>query len=505
MKQYILTIDVGTTSVKAAVFDEQLVCVRTATVDYALDTGKNGFIELDAEKYLQVITQAVQQMLQGQDSLREQICAVVPTTQGETLIAADADGNALRKAIVWLDGRAEQQAAALGKDFPPELLFSLTGVSELAGTVPVCKAMWIKEKEPEVFARTEKFLLLEDWILLMLSGQFATNKVLLSSSGYYDIVNDCYYEKILSAAGLRREQFPVAYEPGTCLGAILPAAADRLGISKEAKIFTGAMDQPMAALAAGNYQEGIITETTGTCMVIGAASAKPDFHHPRRTIIYRHVIPGMYLVIPDCMTAGIVLKWFLDEFEEELKAEKNPYRIMDQRAEAIPAGSDGLILLPYFTGIQTPEINPNACGVFFGLDLSMGRDHMIRAIMESVGYMLKENLSVVQEVARCYAKQVRCMGGGAKSPLWLQIKSDICQVEINRMAQTECTSLGAAIVGAVALGWFPDYQTAVDHANSIEKIFYPQKENRVVYERRFAKFLEIYQALKPVFYPRSEI
>lgn len=505
MEAYIMTIDVGTTSVKTAVFDKELHCVASASEDYALDAGRNGFLEFEAEKYLEVIRRAAGRMFQGKEKLGEKICAIVPTTQGETLIPVDKNGKALRKAIVWMDGRAQEQAKELGKEFPPERLYPLTGVSELAGTVPICKAMWICQNEPEVFADTEKFLLLEDWVLFMLTGKFVTNKVLLSSSGYYDIINDRYYEEIILAAGLRRSHFPEAYEPGTCLGKILPEAAKKLGISGKAEIFTGAMDQPLAALAAGNCREGVITETTGTCMVIGASSKKPDFGNPYRMIIYRHILPGMYFVMPDCMTAGMVLKWFLQEFEEELRNGESPYDRMTKRAEKIPPGADGLILLPYFTGIQTPEINPDACGVFFGLDLSMGRDHMIRAIIESVGYMLKENLKAVQQVARCHASRVRAMGGGAKSDVWLQIKSDICQIEMDRMAYTECTSLGAAMVGAVAMGWFPGYEAAVEKSNCVGRVFTPRRENRDVYEKRFKKFLEIYGALKPVFYSRSEV
>ena len=130
---------------------------------------------------------------------------------------------------------------------------------------------------------------------------------------------------------------------------------------------------------------------------------------------------------------------------------------------------------------------------------------MIRAIIESVAYMLKENLKAVQQVARCHASQVRAMGGGAKSDVWLQIKADICQIEMGRMAYTECTSLGAAMTGAVAMGWFPGYEEAVEKSNCVGSVFSPRKENRDVYEKRFKKFLEIYQALKPVFYPKSEV
>lgn len=499
MGEYILTIDVGTTSIKTVIFDMEFEAVASESVEYDLICGVNNTIEMDANDYLRYITQAVRSMLDGRGDLAMGIVAIISTTQGETITPVDKDGVPLRNAIVWLDGRAETQGEYLEKRFPTQDLYPVTGVTGMNGAVPVAKVLWIKDNEPEVFKNTYKFLLLEDLINQWLTGRFITEKVLLSSTGYYDIIHDVYYDEILEYINVSNALFPEFYESGTLVGRILPDIADVLGINRDAVVYLGAMDQACSALAAGSIREGIVTETTGTALVITSLSKKPDFYDSRRAIIYRSIIPGHFMVIPICMTAGMILKWFRDEFVQEKGEKKVPYTELDCMALKVPAGAEGLFMLPYFTGIITPENNPNARGVLFGLELSMKIQHYVRAIYESIGYMLRENLELVEDVTGNKITCINSLGGGSKGDIWLQIKADICDIQVNRMQYPECTSLGAAIIAAVAMGRYENYAQAILIANTISDSFYSNISHRAVYDAGYHTFQALYTALKPVF------
>jgi xylulokinase len=493
----ILTIDMGTSGIKVCLFDNSLKLICSGSEEYILENGPRGYIEVNPQVYLDVLGRICNKMFVLNSGKEKSVLAVVVTSQGETIIPVDKSGRPLRNAIVWLDGRADEQAQRLYDKFPPEYLFASTGVAELSATVPLAKVLWLREKEPEIFCNMHKILLVEDYLLYWFTGKYITEKTLLSSTAYYNIVKDCYYYEILDAAGLSVKLFPKNLESGTAIGPMRNDIAGALGLKCRPLVFTGAMDQVCAALAAGNYKNDIMTETTGTALVIGASSNTPDFHNPARTIIYRHVMPGLYIVIPVCMTAGILLKWFNENFCGGIKV--CPYSLLDKMADEIPPGSGGLAILPFFTGIMTPEINPKAKGVFFGLDLSMKKGHVIRAILESVGYMLKENIALISSATGSRPKNIRCLGGASSSDLWLQIKADICEIPMCRMEFPESTSLGAAMIAAVGLGWFSDYEKAAAVGNRIQKVFYPREENRRVYEKGYNIYRNLYKAVKPLF------
>ena len=498
MSEYILTIDVGTTAIKVAVFDSDLKCVCTEREEYSLITAAST-IEMDPDGYMDAIYSAVRRMLNGRQHIADDIAAIVPTSQGETIIPVNADGKALRNAIVWLDGRAEAQAISLSEAVDTTQFYLTTGVPELTGVVPVCKVMWIREQEPHIFRNTYKILMVADWVILNLAQRFVTDKGVVTSSGYYDIINDRYYTELIRAAGLPEDLFPETVDSGTPVGIISPAAAEKLGINKNAIVMAGSMDQPAGFLAMGGMNPGVFMEATGTCLTIAASCSNPAISSNLCPVIYRDILPDSYLIEPVCMTAGVVLKWFRDEFCSEFKNDDNAFRYMDEYAQTVPPCSEGLVMLPYFSGITTPEVNPDAKGVLFGLQLGMGKPHIIRAIMEAVGYMLRENVAIIEQAAGIECTEIRSMGGGANSDLWLQMKADICNRPIVKMKYTECTSLGAAIIGAVSLKWYKSYKEAAEKGNVVEKIFKPDPHNADLYSRGFQKYQRLYASLRSLF------
>ena len=364
--------------------------------------------------------------------------------------------------------------------------------------------LWFCRNKTDIYNAAHKFLLLEDFIIQKLTGRFVTEKALLCTTGYYDIIEDHYWHEMLTAMELDITKLPEALECGTVVGRILPAIAGELCLNPEAVIITAAMDQTAAAVGAGNLIPGIVTETTGTAMCIGATADHPDMHHPSRITVYRHIYPGKYLLLPVCMTAGMVFKWFKDAFcqEEARQAEAegiSVYDLLGNQAAQVPAGSNGLTLIPYFTGVIQPDNDPNARGIFLGVGLDTKKPEFVRAIFEGIAYMLRENLSLIEAVDGQKITAVRSLGGGSKSRIWRQIKADVCGVEIDSMTESECTSLGAAILAAVALGYYPDASSAAAVGNALGEQLLPDEGEKELYDKGFARYQRVWQQCRPIF------
>lgn len=500
----ILTFDIGTTAVKTAVFDSNLKAVTQTREEYELITGSKGQVELDAEQYWQAVLRGARSMLSFPGISRDDICAIAVTTQGETLIPVDQDGHALRNAIVWLDGRAVRESEFINSQINPDEFYSRTGIPECNGLCPVSKLLWIKNNEPEVYRQACKFLLLEDYIIFRLTGRFVTEKSLLCTTGYFDIQTDTLWDDMLTLIGIDKDKIPELLDCGTKVGPLTPAAAASLGLRTDTLVTTAAMDQTAGAVGAGNFRPGIVTETTGTALALAATAANPDFCHPLRMTLYRHIEKNLYLYLPVCMTAGIVLKWFKDEFcaaetEQAAGEGRSVYAVLDEAAERTPLMSNGLILLPYLAGTIQPDNNPLAKGVFFGVGLDTKRHHFIRAIFEAIAFMLRENIEFIENVNKTKITEIRSLGGGANSSVWLQIKADVNQKHILTMVENECTSLGAAILAAVAIGWFPAAEQAAEAANSIRSSYTPDIEKGMAYDEGYATYQAIYARLKTLF------
>ena len=478
--ELILTLDVGTTSVKACLFDRRLRQTALTSREYALRT-HGVCAEAEPQIYLDAAAQCI---LSLPAEARARVCAVALTTQGETLICVDRQGRALRPAIVWLDSRAEAQAARLAAVLDRQRFYERTGLPELSGALPLAKLLWLREQEPEIWAQTDKFLLLEDYLMLWLTGRAVTEKSLLTSTGYFDLQSDDYWDEALALAELDRTRLPQALACGSVVGPVLPELAETLGLPASACVVTGAMDQTAAALAAGCTRPGTLCETTGTAMVAAAFTAHPQFSEDHHVTIYRHAMPGAYLYLPISNTIGMSLRWFRDEFCRDLDG---GYAALDQLAERVPPGAQGVTFLPYLAGCVDPEHLPEASGGFYGLRLSSTRAACVRAILEAAAFQLRDFLRMLSALG-CTAQTVTSLGGGAGSPLWMQIKANVCRRPFRTLSTVQATSLGAAMLAAGALGWKL-------HDAEERSVYQPQAETTDAYEKAYAAYRRVYEAL----------
>lgn len=500
MSRLILSFDLGTTAVKTGLFNEQGGLVAKSTQEYDLITPAPLVVEQDVGVYWSAIKKGVASTLQASRADIQNIVGIGVSAQGETLVPVDEQGNALRPAIVWMDNRAQDEAKELAQLFSRQELCERTGQVEMVPTWPAAKLLWLRRHEPEVFARTAKFLLIEDWLLHRLTGQFVSEGSLLCSTCYWDIRSKTWWTPMLDHLGITEDRLPRIAEPGTLVGPLLPAAATELDLSPKTLVSTGGLDQACGAIGAGNITPGIITENIGAALAMCAIVDKP-FADPL------YAIPCFYYALPDTYmahsftTGGMVFRWFRDKFcQEELSVSTrsglDAYELMTAEAATVPAGSDGLLLLPHLQGAGAPESNGRARGALYGFTVHHTKAHVIRAIMEALGLAIRQLVEAF-ETLDIPVNEIRSLGGGAKSELWSQIKADIVGHPFCTVANPEdAACLGAAILAGVAVGVWKDVEEAVGRSVALQDgSSVPQEENRSVYERQYAAYRQFYAIL----------
>jgi sugar (pentulose or hexulose) kinase len=498
-----LAIDAGTTSMKAAIFDAAGTLLAVDRQEYCLETPAPAVVELDAEVYWAACCRAVRGALEASATSPAEIASLCISSQGETLIPVDAAGAPLRKAIVWLDNRAVEEARLIREAFGDEAMYRASGQPEIVPTWPACKILWIRRNEPEVFRRVDKFLLLEDFLLHRLTGQFVTERALQTSSLLLNIVAKEWHRPVLEFIGITPDRLGRLMEPGELVGPLEGASAAQAGLSLGTYAVTGAMDQAIGALGSGNLAPGVVTENTGGALAVIATLESPLFDPLRRVPCHCHARPDAYCLMPWSQTAGMALKWFRDAFyggeaQTARRSGVDPYDLMTLDAAQVPAGSEGLVALPHLEGAACPEFNPAARGVFFGATLRHSRAYFVRALMEAVAYMLKRDVDLVRELG-VSVHEVRSTGGGARSRQWLQMKADVLQIPVATVACEESACLGAAILGAVATGAYAGLEEAVAGMVRPGRWIEPDPANAGVYEHGYERYVELYERLAPMF------
>jgi xylulokinase len=511
----LLGLDVGTTSVKAALFDAGGRQLAIAAQEYRIDHPTPDRAQLDADRYWSATVLAVRAVVAAAAIDPAGVAALAVSSQGETIVPVDAGGRPLGPALIWLDNRAQEEARLLSQRFDDAAVYDRTGVPAVNPTWPAAKILWWRRHEPDVFAAAARFLLVEDFILHRLSGRFVTDGSVQCTSMLYDIGRHRWWDEMLEVVGIGAARLPELVRPGAAVGTLTGEAASALGLPASVRVVAGGMDQSVGAVGVGNIGRGpgitgrgVVSESTGGALTLQATVDRHGADPTRQTPVYVHSAPDRYLYCPVCPTGGMALTWFRDQFggEEVARASAtggSAYDLLTGIAARVPPGAEGLTMLPHLMGAFSPEYDPLAKGVFYGFTLRHGKAHFARAVLESIAFMLRRNLELLAS-AGADASEIRSHGGGARSALWNQIKADVCGLPVLTLEGEDAAPRGDAMLAGVAAGVFPDLATAGAAMVAVRDRYEPNPATRPAYDAADERYLKLFEALRPVFHLSGE-
>jgi sugar (pentulose or hexulose) kinase len=498
----LLTVDLGTTAIKTTIFDANCRILAAASREYQATTPDATRVEMDASTYWDAFTTTVADVLHKSGLDPRALRAIGWSSQSETLVVVDVDGVPLRPVIVWSDSRAVGEASELAAEFGDETVYRVTGQVSMVPTWPAAKILWLRRHEPEVFRNAHKFLLLEDYFIHRLTGRYVCEGSLITSTAYWSPDTKRWWPEMLEALGVDEDQLPEILESGEAVDAVVPSVAQELGLSPSIVVCTGALDQAAGAIGVGNLYPGGFSESTGGCVGICVPLAQPLRDPQRRMPCQYYALPDRYMA-HSFTSGGLALRWLRDTFgQAELASSRangtDSYDELTRKADKVPPGCDGLVMLPHLQGAMAPDVNPLARGVFFGFTSYHGRGHFTRAALEAVAFVIRRNLEVIEGMG-ISVDEIRVLSGGARSPLWNQIKADVTGREVVRTAVTEASSLGAALLAGTAVGMFPSVDAGVDRGVEVTHRYEPNPVHKETYDDAYEHYRQLNRSLADCF------
>lgn len=497
---YLIGIDVGTTSIKGMLVNHSGDILSFNKQEYSLETAEGGICELDAEIYWKVTCEIIRHLVGYSNIDPDKITGIAFSSQGETLIPVDKEGMPLRKAIVWLDNRSDKEAEEIKDHFGEQQVMDITGQPEILPSWPATRILWIRKNEPSLFKKATKYLMVEDFLMFRMTGKYCTEYSVSPSTLYLDIEKKRWWSEMINFLNINEDQLPTLMPSGEIVGSLTPKAVKETGLSENTLCVTGAYDHAAGAIGSGNIYDGNATLTIGASMAMCNTISQPLFDRSMNLPCQCHAVDGLYFLHAYGPTAGMVLKWFKDEFgqEEIMEAQKSNadvYDLLMREAEKIPAGSDGLLMLPHLMGTGSPEFNSKAKGVFAGITLGMQKGHFVRAIIESISLMIRHNLEVMKANV-VDVKVIHVLGGASKSELWNQVLADVTGLPVITSKNAENAVMGACILAAVGTGIFDDLESAYRTFTEIGRQYTPQPSNHALYTVMYKKYVHLYQSLE---------
>ena len=501
MTEIVLAIDAGTTGVRSMFFDKSGNVMGQAYSEYESMFPRPSWVEQNAETWWMRSCETIKHALSETGFGPERVVGISVTNQRETIVPIGNDGRPLRKAIVWQDRRTVPQCDWIEKEVSQDAVYSITGLT-VDPYFSAPKILWIKENEPSVFKDTTKFLLVHDYLMYRLSDEFVTDYSNASRTMLFDLREAIWSERILDSFGIPKEKLPQTVESGSQVGELTSKAAKETGLKEGTPVVAGGGDQQCAALGVGVVKEGMLKSTTGTGSFLLAHSKTVRLDPGLRVLCSRHVVPNSFVVEASMFTTGSVLKWFRDNLgtEERKVADDrgvDPYDVITEEADKVPAGSEGVVHIPHFVGAGAPNWNPHSRGIFAGLALGHTRAHIIRAILEGVSYEIRTNVEVMRELG-LPSREVRVTGGAARSETWMQIQANILRTPVIRTQMEEATAVGAAILAFKGIGVFKSVAQAAEEMVQTLPPLQPTKETLKVYQSGFKTFKALYSAISDI-------
>jgi xylulokinase len=493
MKRLLLGIDVSTTGAKALLIDEQGAVIASATTALSVQTPRPLWSEQDPHEWWSGVTKSIRKALADAGAAATDVAAVGLTGQMHGLVLLDAKDEVLRPAMLWNDQRTSRECDEIRERVGRETLIRTTGNDALTGfTAP--KILWVRNHEPEIYARAKQVLLPKDYVRLRLTGIAAMDKADGSGTMLFDLARRTWSQDVLAKLEIPAEWLPPTYEGPEITGTVSAAAAAETGLAAGTPVVAGGGDQAAGAVGAGAVSPGVVSLTLGTSGVVFASTAQPFIEPEGRLHAFCHAVPGTWHLMGVTLAAAGSLQWYRDTL-----AAGESFEALVNEAATAPAGSEGLIFLPYLSGERTPYPDPLARGAFVGLTVRHRRAHLTRAVLEGVAYSMKDCFALLGAAGLASVSQVRVSGGGAKSELWRSIMASVLGVELVTVNSTEGGAFGAALLAGVGVKSWPDVPSACAATISVRSGSAPDPGAQRVYAETYPHYRALYPALKPTF------
>lgn len=484
---FYIGIDLGTSSVKMILTDEAGTVLRRATRTYPISFVKDGWAEQNPQDWVDQTIDALRELLRDVD--KSQVAAIGCGGQMHGLVALDAEDRVLRPAILWNDGRTDAECRWLNETIGEETLVSRTANIAFAGfTAP--KLLWMKEHEPQLFARIHKWMLPKDYLTYRMTGVHATDVSDASGTLLFDVEHRTWSKEMLELCYLRAEQMPRVYESYEAVGTLLPSIAQELGLHGGVKWAAGAGDNAAAAIGTGAVGEGRCNLSVGTSGTIFIPTDRfcPS---PSRGIHAFDAADGTYHYLACMLSAASCNAWWMEDI---LKTKD----FAAEQAQIGELGMNDVYFLPYLMGERSPINDVSARGALIGMRLDTTRASMTQAVLEGVAFALRDSLEEVRGAGVEIAYATIC-GGGAKSPLWREILTNVLQLELAQPSCDEGPSFGAAILAMVASGVDESVRSAVKRVVKSTTVAVPNEALMRRYDAQYLRFRELYPRLKSWF------
>ena len=459
-----------------------------------------GWAEQDPRDWWRACGIAVQKSLQKSGLPSHEIACVGFSGQMHGAVMLDVSGEVVRPALIWCDQRTEKQSRELSEKFTTEKLIQLTCNPPLTNFT-LTKLLWVRENEPQLWARVRYVMLPKDYVRFRLTGDRAIDQADASGTLLLDVANRKWSREVLSGTGIDESFLPKLYESPDICGKLNETGAAATGLKVGTPVVAGAGDQAAGAVGMGIVRAGVVSATIGTSGVVFAATDRPALDPRGRLHTFCHAIPGRWHVMGVTQAAGLSLRWFRDTFGVAKSAaasgDRDPYEFLSEEAATAPPGAEGLLWAPYLMGERTPHLDPNARGALVGITPSHHRGHLIRAILEGVAFSLKDSFSIFQEM-KVPVTRIRLGGGGARSPLWRQIQADVYAHEVEIVEAEEGAAYGAAILAAVGARHFASVDEACDAVIRVAARVPPNPSSSLALQKTYATFRRLYPALHSI-------
>ena len=480
-------VDLGTSAVKLLMMDENGNIQKIVSKEYPLYFPHPGWSEQNPQDWFTQSMEGIKELTSECD--KSQVAGISFGGQMHGLVALDKDDQVIRPAILWNDGRTGKQTDYLNQVIGKDKLSEYTANIAFAGfTAP--KILWMKEQEPENFAKINKIMLPKDYLAYVLSGVHCTDYSDASGMLLLDVEHKCWSKEMLEICNVKEEQLPTLYESYEVVGNVKPEIAEELGIPASVTVIAGAGDNAAAAVGTGTVGEGRCNISLGTSGTIFISSEKFGVDEHNALHSFAHA-DGHYHLMGCMLSAASCNKWW----SEEILGTKD---YAAEQADIKKLGENRVFYLPYLMGERSPHNDPNVRAMFIGMSMDTTRADMTQAVLEGVAFGLRDSLEVAKSLGIQIGRTKIC-GGGAKSPLWRKIIANVMNLKVDIIESEEGPALGGAMLAAVGCGEYPDVETIAEKLVKVVDTVEPEPELVAKYEERYQQFRKLYPAVKGLF------